>query len=180
MESRLIFLRLRCPTSTGRFPKLADGVWLYVGWGRRDEKSVESIGNAVRTENQHRWTRRVASGERENPLKGTRQKSGRNFGIRPSSRTFSYNTSMHAVYVLQHTVTKEIYIGKTRDLKRRIQEHNAGLQISTRRHNGTWQLLYCEIYRNRQDADLRERKLKQHGSNKRWLLNRIKHSLLES
>ncbi len=37
-----------------------------------------------RTANRHRWMRRVASGVRENPRLGTRQNSGRNFGIRPA------------------------------------------------------------------------------------------------
>ncbi len=86
---------------------------------------------------------------------------------------------MHVVYVVQHSVTKEVYIGKTNDLKRRLVEHNRGGQSATRRKNGAWVLVYAEVYRDKRDADDREIKLKQHGSNKRWLKNRIRHSMLE-
>ena len=41
--------------------------------------------DSIRTANRHRWTRRVSSGERANTRSGTRQNSGRNFGIRPAS-----------------------------------------------------------------------------------------------
>ena len=87
--------------------------------------------------------------------------------------------SMYAVYVLQHTVTKQMYVGKTNDLRRRIAEHNRGAQTATHRKSGTWILVYAEAYRDGRDADLRERKIKQHGSNKRWLFDRIKHSKLD-
>jgi len=86
---------------------------------------------------------------------------------------------MYWVYVLQHDTSHELYIGKTDDIKRRVREHNRGAQTSTRRKNGIWKIVYAELYRSRRDADVREVKLKQHGSNKRWLVNRIKHSLLE-
>ena len=72
-----------------------------------------------------------------------------------------------------------MYVGKTNDLRRRIAEHNRGKQTWTRRKSGTWILVYAEAYRDARDADLRERKLKQHGSNKRWLFDRIKHSQLD-
>jgi putative endonuclease len=85
----------------------------------------------------------------------------------------------HYVYVIQHTFTKQIYIGYTHDLRRRIQEHNLGLQKATQRKGGKWILVYCEVYRRKEDAILREKKLKQHGSNLRWLKDRIKHSLLK-
>jgi predicted GIY-YIG superfamily endonuclease len=85
---------------------------------------------------------------------------------------------MYAVYVIQHTVTRECYIGHTNNLRRRLSEHNRGLQTSTRRTLGTWIYIYIEIYRSERDVIEREHKLKQHGSNKRWLKNRIKHSLL--
>ncbi len=86
---------------------------------------------------------------------------------------------MYSVYVIQHSVTKQMYIGKTNDLKRRIQEHNANQQTATKRKSGNWILIYAEAYRVKVDADLRETKLKQHGSNKRWLKDRIKNSFLE-
>jgi putative endonuclease len=71
-----------------------------------------------------------------------------------------------------------VYIGKTNDLRRRLKEHNNNQQTSTRHTSGKWNLIYAEVYKDKKDADVRERKLKQHGSNKRWLYNRIKHSLM--
>ncbi len=86
---------------------------------------------------------------------------------------------MYSIYVIQHSVTKQMYIGKTNNLKRRIQEHNSNKQTATKRKNGEWILIYAEAYRCKKDADTRELKLKQHGSNKRWLKDRIKNSTLE-
>ena len=80
---------------------------------------------------------------------------------------------MWFVYVLQHNTTNEIYIGKTNDLKRRITEHNHGQQTSTKRKSGEWLFLYAEIYKNKQFADQRESRLKQHGRAKQELLKRI-------
>jgi len=85
---------------------------------------------------------------------------------------------MYVVYVIQYNLSKDIYIGKTNNLKRRLNEHNRGEQTSTRRKNGEWILVYAEAYRDKRDADNRELKLKQHGSNKRWLKNRFQHSML--
>ena len=85
---------------------------------------------------------------------------------------------MFSVYVIQNDVSKEVYIGKTGDLKRRLQEHNTGGQTATNRLQGRWILVYAEAYREKSDADRRERALKQHGSNKRWLFDRISGSML--
>ncbi len=85
---------------------------------------------------------------------------------------------MYIVYIIQNTQTKQIYMGKTNDLKRRLIEHNSNQQKATRRKDGKWILVYAEAYRSKADADRREIKLKQHGSNKRWLKDRIKNSLL--
>ncbi len=84
---------------------------------------------------------------------------------------------MYYVYVLQHLPTKKIYFGYTNNLKRRLEEHNAGGNTSTKRSSGEWILVYAEIYRSKLDALKREKLLKQHGSNKRWLKSRITHSM---
>ena len=85
---------------------------------------------------------------------------------------------MHAVYVIQHDVSKDIYIGVTSNLKARLAQHNARENTSTVRKVGTWEFAYVELYRNEQDARVRERKLKSHGSGKHELLKRIKRCLL--
>ena len=52
--------------------------------GPRPRKGVgaQPVGN--RTANRHRWSGRADQGERVSDPQGTRQKSGRNFGIRPA------------------------------------------------------------------------------------------------
>ena len=84
---------------------------------------------------------------------------------------------MFYVYLLQNDETKEIYIGSTGDIKRRIAEHNKGGKKFTTRNEGVWKLIYTEIYKSPADAKLRESKLKHHGSGKHELLKRLKHSL---
>ena len=85
---------------------------------------------------------------------------------------------MHAVYVIQNDVTKELYIGYTTDLKARLTTHNNRGTKYTTRVQGTWKYIYVELYRNKHDAKTREQKFKQHGSAKQKLLARIPHSLL--
>lgn len=87
---------------------------------------------------------------------------------------------MNYVYLIQHNSTKEIYIGTTDNLKRRLIEHNSGGNKSTRRNSGKWIVVYTEIYRSELDAQARERRLKNHGSGKQELLKRLKNSLLET
>ena len=87
---------------------------------------------------------------------------------------------MHVVYIIQHNSTKQIYIGQTANLNKRLTAHNHNNQKSTRRKNGKWVLIYAEAYRSKIDAIKRELKLKQHGSSKHELKKRIKDSLLET
>lgn len=85
---------------------------------------------------------------------------------------------MYTVYIVQHSITKQIYIGKTNDLQRRLLEHNSGKQTATKRISGEWILIYAEVYRSKNDTSNRELKLKQHGSSKRALFMRISSSFL--
>lgn len=85
---------------------------------------------------------------------------------------------MHAVYVIQNDVNKDIYIGYTRNVKARLAQHNAHENKSTNRKVGTWKFVYVELYRSEQDARSREQKLKNHGSGKHELLKRISRSVL--
>lgn len=84
---------------------------------------------------------------------------------------------MHYVYLLQHSISGEIYIGITRDMTRRLAEHNASFNKSTSRIRGEWKLKYAEIYASSKDAQARERKLKHHGSGKHELVKRLSNSL---
>ena len=85
---------------------------------------------------------------------------------------------MHVVYFLEHSVTKQTYIGYTTHLKRRIAEHNARGHKFTTRKSGEWILIYAEAYRDKSDAREREKKLKIHGSAMHSLLKRLKKSRL--
>jgi putative endonuclease len=87
---------------------------------------------------------------------------------------------MWIVYLIQNSATQELYVGKTNNLERRLYEHNQNKQKSTARTLGTWMLIYAEAYRNKQDADERERMLKHHGSSKKGLYGRIKRSMLDN
>jgi putative endonuclease len=63
------------------------------------------------------------------------------------------------VYILQSIKNKDLYIGYTIDLRKRLKEHNRGLNFSTKPHI-PWQLIFFEAYRNKEDAKRREKYLK--------------------
>lgn len=66
---------------------------------------------------------------------------------------------MFYTYVLQSSQSGELYTGFTTDLKRRVAEHNQGLNLSTK-HQLLWKLIYYEACINASDAKRRERYLK--------------------
>lgn len=63
------------------------------------------------------------------------------------------------VYVLISLKNKELYIGLTTDLRRRVKEHNLGLNRSTKPYM-PWKLIYYEACLSEHDARRRERYLK--------------------
>ena len=63
------------------------------------------------------------------------------------------------VYVIQSKIDNDLYIGYTADLKRRLNDHNQGKNISTRK-NRPWELIHYEAYKNIIDVKRRERYLK--------------------
>lgn len=69
---------------------------------------------------------------------------------------------MHCVYVLKSMVTAKYYIGYSSDIKRRINQHNAGLSRYTS-HDKPWKLVYCEMYINEDLSRNREKQLKRQG-----------------
>jgi len=74
---------------------------------------------------------------------------------------------MFYVYLIRNKQTRELYLGYTDNLPRRLEEHK----------DKNPDLLYYEAYKARIDAQTREMKLKQRGQGIRWLKSRIKHSL---
>lgn len=85
---------------------------------------------------------------------------------------------MYCIYIIQHSISKQIYIGYTSNLKRRLIEHNENKTKSTARKFGKWILIYSEVFRDKADAINREKKLKHHGRAKQELKKRIRCSLL--
>ena len=71
----------------------------------------------------------------------------------------------------------ELYFGSTKDLRRRLVQHNQGKTFSTYGHK--WKLVYYEAYFSEADVRVRERKLKHYGQSIKHLKNRLKNSLSE-
>ena len=63
------------------------------------------------------------------------------------------------VYILSSTVADRWYVGQTKDLKRRFEEHNTGRSRSTKPY-APWRLIYYEACLNYDDAQRREKYLK--------------------
>jgi putative endonuclease len=66
---------------------------------------------------------------------------------------------MYYVYVLLSLKDHKFYIGFTGDLRRRIKEHNAGKNISTKSRL-PFKLFYYEANLSKKDAERRERYFK--------------------
>ena len=62
-------------------------------------------------------------------------------------------------YVLQSEKDKSLYTGYTIDLRKRLKEHNQGLNKSTKPHR-PWKLIYYEAGLNEEDTKRREHYLK--------------------
>jgi len=76
----------------------------------------------------------------------------------PGSRN-STAIMFHYVYLLESLKFDELYIGYTSDLRKRIDEHNRGLNFSTKPYI-PWQLIHYEAYKSEKDARRREKYLK--------------------
>ncbi len=85
---------------------------------------------------------------------------------------------MYFVYILQSQKTKEIYIGFTNNLNRRLKEHNGNKSFSTK-NKGPWILIYSEMYRSEVDAKERENRLKYYGRALAQLKRRLDKSLMK-
>lgn len=86
-----------------------------------------------------------------------------------------YIFSMHFVYILKLN-NGQLYIGFTRDLKKRLKEHESGKVFSTKKYLPI-ELIYYECYSAFLDAKNRESKIKQFGSTYSQLKKRIAHSI---
>ena len=82
---------------------------------------------------------------------------------------------MWYTYLLQSTKDKRWYTGCTVDLRKRFKEHSKDLAPSTK-GRGPFDIIYCEMCFDKDDAFARERYLKS-GMGKRYLKNRLKRFL---
>ena len=87
---------------------------------------------------------------------------------------------MNYVYIIQNIFSEELYVGFTKDLKRRLVEHNGNGKKFTTRKNGKWIIVYVEIYKSEEDARNREYRIKHNGSTRKELLKRINKCLLNT
>ncbi|MFH1201407.1 MAG: GIY-YIG nuclease family protein [Candidatus Omnitrophota bacterium] len=83
---------------------------------------------------------------------------------------------MFYVYLLKSNKDSNLYIGLTHNLKRRVQQHNNGLVVSTKLRR-PFEVVYCEGYKSEKDARLREKNLKLRSRAFAQLKKRITASL---
>lgn len=83
---------------------------------------------------------------------------------------------MFILYMLKSKKDDSLYIGVTSNLKRRLNEHNTGKSFATK-FKIPFELVYCEVYKDKLDAFNREKMLKYHGQGLRRLKSRLTGSL---
>ncbi len=83
---------------------------------------------------------------------------------------------MFYIYCLESAKYDEFYFGYTNDLKRRLKEHNQGLNFSTKRYV-PWKLIYYEACLNENDAKRREKYLKS-STGRRMFRKRIREYII--
>ena len=82
---------------------------------------------------------------------------------------------MYYVYVLRSSEDKDLYIGCTKDLRKRFKEHGQGVCDSTA-HRRPFKLIYYEALLNKEDAFAREKYLKT-GWGRNYLYKTLKRFL---
>ncbi|MEK7624149.1 MAG: GIY-YIG nuclease family protein [Patescibacteria group bacterium] len=84
---------------------------------------------------------------------------------------------MFYVYLIRSKQDNNLYTGPTNDLRKRLSEHNKGLNRSTK-HRTPFELIYYEAYKSEHDARIREQSLKLRANAFRQLKRRIHESLV--
>ena len=85
---------------------------------------------------------------------------------------------MFYTYVLQSQKSNKLYIGYTKDLRKRFKEHNDGKSTYTK-GRGPYTIIYYEACLNEDDARSRELYLKT-GIGRRYLNLRLKRFLFHT
>ena len=84
---------------------------------------------------------------------------------------------MYYVYVLKSLKDFRMYVGFTKNLKKRFDDHNQG-KVNSTMNRRPFELIYYEASRNQKDALKREKYLKT-TYGKHYLKNRLKYDLSE-
>ena len=82
---------------------------------------------------------------------------------------------MFYVYILRSIDFGKIYIGFTKDLEKRVEHHNLGLDNYTKKYL-PWKLIFYEAYLSEEDARRREIFLKS-GRGREIIKEQLKFSL---
>ena len=86
---------------------------------------------------------------------------------------------MYYIYMLCSLQDKDLYVGRTNDLRRRLAQHNSGKSFATAPRR-PFTLVYYESYGAREDAIRREKSLKLRGQARNHLIKRIAGSLRQA
>lgn len=80
---------------------------------------------------------------------------------------------MYYLYLLQSKKDGNYYIGQTKNIKKRLYQHNTGL-IRAIKHRGPLKLIGYKVYKSRNEARWREYQLKKHGDKKANFIDDLK------
>lgn len=83
---------------------------------------------------------------------------------------------MFYLYILKSEKDGNLYIGSTKDLRRRLSDHNKG-KVESTKSRAPFRLKYYEAFSVESDARKREKSLKQDGKALWVLKERISDSL---
>jgi putative endonuclease len=83
---------------------------------------------------------------------------------------------MFYTYILKSKKDGKFYTGSTRDLRKRLDQHNTGKSLHTK-GRGPFEIIYYEACLSEEKAQMREKYLKT-GMGKRYLKNRLGASYL--
>ena len=73
------------------------------------------------------------------------------------------------LYLIQNDITKRFYIGITKDVQKRLKEHNNPNNHYTGKQKGEWKLLGIKCFKATLDARKEEIRLKK-SKNKKYIL----------
>lgn len=80
---------------------------------------------------------------------------------------------MYFVYIIKSTKKDWYYVGSTDNVSRRLAEHNSGKTTSTKPYV-PFELFLVEEYDTKNEALIRERKIKQNHALKKFLVTGLK------